>query len=165
MKKKAKKVYSFSVPRLYGSLTAEKAAKELERIKSKYGELKPEYVVKESEDNSSVLHGVFEWDDNEAANGFRVVQAQKLINNIRVEVVYNEVKCNIKAFVNVREQKCTFRSYVPVEEAMKNDFAYKDLLEQSKREMNDFIEKYSQLSELNKVRAEMVMAINKMDKK
>ena len=155
-----KKVYSFKVPELYSNLDAKKVAKELERITTQYGELKPEYVVKESEDESSVLHCCFVWDDTKAAALWRKKQARDLINNIKVEIKTEKVSATVRAFVNVREQKDLSRSYIPIEKAIANDIAYKDLLEQAKDDMQSFIVTYAQISELNAVKAEMLKVLN-----
>ena len=155
-----KKVYSFNAPELFGKMDAEKAAKELERISLKYGELKPEYVVTESEDEGSVLHSYFTWDDSKAACLWRKQQARTLINSIKVEIKHEEVKVSVRAFVNVREEKRAPRSYVPIYEVMKNEVAYNDLLLQAKDDMQSFVVTYAQLTELNAVKAEMLKVLN-----
>lgn len=155
-----KKVYSFSVPELFGKMDAEKAAMELDRISQKYGELKPEYVVKESESEDSVLHCYFTWDDGKAASLWRKQQARTLINSIKVEIKHQKVKVSVRAFVNVQEQKSQPRSYIPIEKVIINDIAYKDLLSQAKDDMQSFIVAYAQISELNAVKAEMLKVLN-----
>ena len=160
-----KKIYSFAVPGIYKGFTAEEAANELDRIKTRYGKLDPEDVVRESVQPDSVLHNVFQWDDTKAAESYRKEQARKLICSIRVEIVNNTIAYNVRAYVNVRENKDESRSYVPIQKAIENDHAYADLLNQSKDEMNAFVIKYSQISELNAVKAEMLKAINLIDTK
>lgn len=155
MAKKTKKVYSFKVPGLYGDLSAEDAAKELEKIRKKHGELQPEYVVEEAKNEKSILHGCFCWDDTVAAARYREHQARCLVNNIRVEVKTTKIECNVKAFVNVVQTFGNPRSYVPISVAMANDVAYNDLMQQAKEEMSNFIAKYQQLTELEPVRAVM----------
>ena len=156
MKKRITKKYSFAVSGLYKGLTAEVAANEIERIRNKYGKLKPEYVVAESTDAGAVLHDVFEWDDDKAAQQFRTEQARLLIKNIRVEIIHNKVTCNVRAFVNVRESKDVARDYVPIEKAILDDNMYQDLLKQSKDDMDAFVTKYAQITELNQVKVEML---------
>ena len=159
MKKKQEKRYEFAVPRLY-SITAEDAAKELERIKTKYGKLDPADVVEESKDTSSVLHSVFCWDDDEAAKRYRERQAQDLIRNIKVTIVNKTVNATVRAFVNVRTTTLPQRSYVSLYDAIKDDVAYADLLNQAKQEMASFVAKYSQIDELSGVRVAMLQVLN-----
>ena len=151
--------YSFSVEGLYGNLTAAQIAAELNRISSIYGELKPEYVVKESKKKDSLLHNCFEWDDKAAAHKFRIEQAAKIIRNIQIELTHDNVAYKIRAFVNVRDNKDLPRTYVPTIDAILNEESYKDLMEQAKRDMHSFVTIYSQLSELNSVKAEMLKVL------
>ena len=151
--------YEFIIPK-YGALSADDAMTELERIRGKYGILLPEDIIEESKDTDSVLHGVFTWDNEVAAIEWRKEQARCLIRNIRVVVTNKEVKTVVRAYVNVRSSPGEFRSYQPTMEIINNDEAYKDLLEQAKGEMNDFVSKYAQIEELNPVKAEMLKAIN-----
>ena len=152
--------YQFITQGLYGKITADRAAAELERIRNKYGTLKPELVVNESRSKRAVLHSIFTWDDAAAAEKWRREQARGLIKNIVVVVNEETVTCTVRAFVNVRPAEGDKRSYTPINEAVLNDVAYKDLLEQSKSEMESFVTKYSQITELNPVKAEMLKAIN-----
>ena len=156
------KRYYFSVERLYGDLTAEVAAKELEKIQKKKGKILPEYVVEEAENENSPLHDVFEWDDTVAASRFRIQQARDLIRNIQVEIVTKKVNCDIRAFVNVKTQDDERRSYQPIKKAIADDTAYQDLLAQAKREMESFVTTYSQITELNDVKVEMLKALARL---
>ena len=162
MKKKETKQevkYEFTVERLYKDITAEQAATELQRIKEKYGTLEPSDVVAESEDEDSVLHGIFCWDDTEAAKKWRAEQARQLIKSIKIVVVNKKVEAVTRAFVNVRSTDFPQRTYIPIQEAVLDDTAYNDLLKQSKDDMQSFVDKYAQVEELNNVKAEMLKAI------
>ena len=161
-KKKQQKVYSFKVPSLFKGLDPTDAANELERIRGIYGDLKPEYVVTESEDSNSLLHNYFEWDDTVAANKFRKEQAKLLIRSITVEVVTQNINCNVRAFVNVVESGKDYRNYVPIDLVLKDTDAYNDLLAQAKDEMGDFVRKYNDIVELDDVRIAMQRTLSKL---
>lgn len=152
--------YQFRNPGLWKGVSADKAAKELERIRTKYGILKPELVVEESRPKRAVLHECFQWDDTQASELWRKQQASDLIRNIVVVVVNENVSCSVRAMVNVSAVEGQKRSYIPITEAIHNDVAYKDLLDQAKDEMTSFVTKYSQIEELNPVKAEMLKTIN-----
>lgn len=155
------KKFEFRIPDLYkGKVTADDAAAELERIREKHGILRPELVVEESRDASAVLHRCFQWDDHKAAASYRKEQARKLIDSIQVVIVNSDVHCSVRAFVNVRPAEDAARSYTPLTEAIHDTQMYKDLLAQAKDEMSSFVSKYSQLEELNPVKAEMLKSIN-----
>lgn len=155
------KKYTFTIPGMFGKLTAEKAAKELERISEEHNhELKPEYVVADAVRKSSPLHKVFEWDDTKAAEKYRLQQARHLMNHIRIEVVNENIECRLSAFVHVKKDEKSQRTYVPLQHVVLNDYAYKDMLEQAKEVMQSFVVTYSQIEEVNAVKAEMLKVLN-----
>ena len=155
--------YEFIVPSIYAGITADVAARELERIREKHGFLEPEFVVEESRDDGAVLHNLFVWNDEIAAELWRREQARKLIANIRVVVSNQNVEYRVRAFVNVRPAKEALRTYLPIAEAILTDEGYNDLLAQAKADMEAFVEKYRQLEELNPVKAEMMKVITFSD--
>jgi hypothetical protein len=53
--------------------------RELEAIVAEHGAITPEYVLARASDEASPLHALFEWDDSEAAQKFRLVQAAMYI--------------------------------------------------------------------------------------
>jgi hypothetical protein len=165
-----KKQYYYAVKGLY-STPADITAQEFERVIGKYGKLTPDNLVDESRDVNSVLHCEFNWDDTSAAEAHRREQAKRLIGSLRVIVIDETVKAKInvnikndsvvRAFVNVRTTPKGQRSYHSIEDAVVNDTAYMDLFEQSKREMETFIEKYNIIVELAGVKNEMHKILNK----
>lgn len=79
--------YSWKLKSFAKGIDPEEAIKEFERIESFYGKLTPEYILKESWQRDSVLHNAFIWDNNIAAEHFRLQQARNLLNNIQVNIV------------------------------------------------------------------------------
>ena len=61
--------------------------KELTRLQKVNRILTPEVVVCAAEDNNSILHKLFEWDDNKAAYNWRLQQARTILNNIEVTII------------------------------------------------------------------------------
>lgn len=149
-------MYKFIIPGLCPGLTADQVAGELDRIRQAYGELKPEHVVEESRPKDALLHSLFQWNDTVAAEQWRKEQAAKIIRNVNVVVKNENINCTVRAFVSVSAGKDIARSYIPIKEAIVNKDAYADLLQQAKDEMSAFVRKYSQLTELNAVKAEML---------
>lgn len=153
--------YKFTIPGLYESkVTPEAAAVELNRIRNKFGILRPEFVVEESRRVDAVLHAIFQWNDAEAAELYRRTQARKLIDSIQAVITNDDITCTVRAFVSVRSSEEESRSYTPITEAIHDKEMYADLLDQARKDMQSFVTKYSQLSELNSVKAEMLKAIN-----
>ena len=65
------------------------------------GLLRPQAVVDAARPESSPLHGAFCWDDTEAADKYRILQAQQLIRSFRVEVECNRTKVEVPVFIGV----------------------------------------------------------------
>jgi len=60
---------------------------ELTRLQKVNRILTPEVVVRAAENSESVLHKLFEWDDNKAAYNWRLQQARTILNNIEVTII------------------------------------------------------------------------------
>jgi len=60
---------------------------ELTRLQEVNRILTPEVVVRAAEDNNSILHKLFEWDENKAASNWRLQQARTILNNIEVTII------------------------------------------------------------------------------
>jgi hypothetical protein len=56
----------------------------LEIISSRYGIVTPQLVLKEGSDPDSVIHSEFEWNDEKAANLYRIDTARRIIRHLRV---------------------------------------------------------------------------------
>ena len=65
------------------------------------GLLRPQAVVDAARSVSSPLHGAFCWNNTEAAQKYRLLQAQQLIRSFRVTVEDNGAKYDAPVFVGV----------------------------------------------------------------
>lgn len=65
------------------------------------GLLRPQAVVDAARSVSSPLHGAFCWNNTEAAQKYRLLQAQQLIRSFRVTVEDNGAKYETPVFVGV----------------------------------------------------------------
>lgn len=68
-------------------VVSEVVASELERIRERDGVLRASVVVREAEPDESPIHDKFTWDDEKAANEFRLIEARTLIRSV---IVVNE---------------------------------------------------------------------------
>ena len=82
-----------------GGVAAALIQREVEKIENKHGVCHPAMLVKAAAKEDSPLHGLFEWDDGEAAKAYRVEQARRVIRTLRV-VVENRITAR-PAFVHV----------------------------------------------------------------
>ena len=79
--------YQWRIKGLYKGVTPDVAAAEIERIQSVYGKITPDIIVKEASDEGSPLHPCFTWENDKAADNYRLIQARTLLNNIQVVVL------------------------------------------------------------------------------
>ena len=80
-------------------MTQLEALKEIARRDG--GLLRPASVVDAARDEKSPLHGAFEWDDTEAAQKYRLLQAQSLIRSFKVEIERNGQTLTVPVFVGI----------------------------------------------------------------
>lgn len=71
----------------------------IKALEREHGELRPKDVVAFAKPEDSPLHGFFEWDDDVAAEQYRLGQARQLIGRIKIEVTVNEIPLNVVYYV------------------------------------------------------------------
>lgn len=113
------------------------------------GVLTAENVVKAARQSSSALHDRFEWDDTEAAEKYRLVQARYLIS-VSVEILPGE-RGRRKVFVSLRNERQHGGGYRITTDVMSDKRMREQLLEDALNEMDYFTRKYQTLKELSGV--------------
>lgn len=108
----------------------------------------PKQIVEYARDENSELHKCFEWNNDIAAEKWRVQQARLLVCNI----VYSEPSTQEPTKIRVM-QSCNNNSYKPVTLIMKNKTEYEALLERALAELHAFKERYKTLNELEEIMA------------
>lgn len=115
------------------------------------GILLPEKVIEAARPLNSPLHNRFEWDDNEAAEKYRLIQARLLIN-ICVEVIPNTDTYS-KVFVSLSTDRYDSEhgGYRIMQEVVNNQGLHQQMLEDALASMESFRHKYEKLKELRSV--------------
>lgn len=126
--------------------------------------LTPEIVLKNAQSETSPIHHCFTWDDSEAAQKCRLIEAQMLIRSIKVIVEpHPQAKpIQVRAFVSIDKNESERdesepgevkpdRSYIPLAKVISNDDYRKQMLRQALAELAAFRRKYSILTELSEV--------------
>ena len=135
------------------------ALKEIESLNAEWGGAAPVgKLVDHARSPDSVLHDEFEWDDSIAAAQQRV-ETEKRIKRSLVYVCTQDVPKEyepkrLRVFTSVAHKNDagkTVRSYVSTVEAMKDPEYRAQILSTAKRELQQFVNKYDQLSELASV--------------
>lgn len=131
---------------------AQTVGETLEEIEARHGALRPGYVVEEARPETSALHPLFEWDNDAAAEKFRLHQARQVISSVVVKQVDNrEVQHPIHAFVNISQDGG--RQYVSTVAAMSDDEKRRIILQKAKDDLMTWRLKYQALNEFAELHA------------
>lgn len=103
--------------------------KELHAIRARRGELTPAAIVEEAKAPESPLHQYFEWDNDKAAEKWRVQQARVLVCSVVTVAVDGDETTPVRSFVSVN------RSYQPLEVVLSDA----DMREQVVQDVRDAI--------------------------
>lgn len=106
-------------------------------------------VLDSARDPASVLHRYFEWDDGEAAEKFRLIQAHGLIRRARVTIVQASGETSsVRAFVSLSSERVAGGGYRSTERVLASEALTAGMLTTAKLELASFRRKYGQLSQL-----------------
>lgn len=122
----------------------------LQRIYDDRGKLTPVDVLDAATPEDHPLHAHFEWDDSIAGHKYRLVQAQDLIQSVRI--VYRKPtgeESSIRAWTSVRRE--TGHRYEPTEQIPNDDIATKIVLADMRREWEAFKRRYQHYDEFFKM--------------
>ena len=100
------KNYQWKMASFAKKVDPEQAMEEIRKAENLYGKITAETVLQVARDNKSPLHKLFEWDDNRAAEKYRMAQARTLVNNIEVKIISDGEERSIPVYeiVNIRPE-------------------------------------------------------------
>lgn len=137
-------------------------SKYLQKLEKKNGKLTPGIVVENARPENSPIHSYFEWDDDAAADKYRLWQARQLIARV---YIINDPKDEEDKLVKVRvfhsidvsddEEADENRQYMNIVKIMSDDQLKEKLLEDALRDASFFMAKYNTLKELEPLMAEI----------
>lgn len=134
---------------------AQIAAERLNKLRKQAGEITPRVVVDDAANSRSPLHPCFEWDDEKAADNYRLTQARKLIGSIVVAQIDEQpMNLETRAFVHITAGDAA--RYEPVEVAMASESMRHEVLERARREIKLWRARYHAYEEF----ADLVMRID-----
>lgn len=120
----------------------------VEKIESEHGAVTKELLLEESRPEDSATHSMFEWDNDKAAEKWRLEQAKQTINALRVVYVKpDKEKVTVKAFVNVSDfsNKAVFRN---VDIALRDEDMREIYLKRIRSELEAYIKRNQDFEEL-----------------
>ncbi len=107
----------------------EQVKRELERIaKTNKGCITPQEVVASASNPESVLHDYFEWNDGEAAQHFRIIQARELIRSVKVVVTVEKIDVKTVGFVRNPTLEHGEAGYISVKTIRHDEDVKRDVL-------------------------------------
>ncbi|MBQ7703940.1 MAG: hypothetical protein IJT73_00710 [Selenomonadaceae bacterium] len=134
-------------------VSAQVAGETMEQIRlaSGKGYLEAEDLLEESRADSAPLHPCFEWNDDIAAEKYRLAQARDMIKNITVKVIDEKPLTEPqRAFVTVVPNTAKGK-FVPLQIALETPEYRAQVLQNARWELQNFKRKYNAYSELSKV--------------
>ena len=117
---------------------AQTVGEQLEAIQQKNGQITAHLVVDQARPISSPLHPIFQWDDEQAAEQYRLHQARNLIRSI--EVVKPE-GINEPVYVHVK----AVEAYLPIRSVVKNADLYESTRNSAEKRLAEAALSLSQL--------------------
>lgn len=135
---------------------------ELDAIRARRGMLTPRIVVEEARNPKSPIHECFEWDNDHAAELWRLSQAGYLIRSLVIvkDDAGNKLPTPPRWLVlRPAASKEETTQYVTLTEAMRHKDSRERLLADALAELESFKRKYDSLLELAEVFAAMDRAI------
>ncbi len=130
----------------------QKVGTELEAIYEENGKVTPQLIVEDARNPQRETHGLIEWDDATAAEGYRLEQARYITRNIIVvrsepaAEKEEEKVIKFRAFENVMVDKEQF--FMPMREAVSRPDTRNYMLDQAMRALASFRQKYGMIKEL-----------------
>ena len=115
-------------------------------IKKYGGQITSGQLLNEAAKKRSPLHNLFDWNDTEAANKWRKMQAENLIRSVHITYEDQSGPVTIRAFVNTEPQ-----IYKPIISAMANIKDKSKVLNDALYELNCWKNKYNNLSEFSRL--------------
>lgn len=131
---------------------ADRVGRRLEEISRRHNSLRPAAVLEDAKSPDSPLHRYFEWDNERAAEAYRLAQAATLIKAV-VVIGENDNETPIQAFVNI--SSIEERPPEPEFESLAGVANSRELREQAVRRaisaLEDWREEYGSFDELRPI--------------
>ena len=126
--------------------------KELEELANE-NNLTPEAVLNIAKDENSSLHNLFEWNDEIAAEKYRLSQARQIIQQIVVVKNHPNAEAReIRAFVTESKNDGHYQLITTV---IEDPITYEVLLKRAKLELQAFKDKYQSIVEFKELFSEI----------
>ncbi len=131
---------------------AQEIGERVEELRVRHvGKVTAAIVVKDAASKKSPLYPCFEWEDAKAANQYRLVQARRVLGSLVIvtqAATESSDERIVRAFVHVRHEGDAESVYTSVSVALQDPLLREQVLEQARREIVAWRERYSGYQEL-----------------
>lgn len=136
-----KRIYTYG-GRTY-SVPAQKVGEHFEKLEEEFGAVTRENFLESATPEDSPFHKLFEWNNDKAANLYRLQQSNQIINAVcvKIETESGETR-EVNAFVNTEKRGNGEAKYINLQKCMEKEETRKTALENAKLELGWFRAKY-----------------------
>lgn len=123
---------------------AQAAGEHMEELVEKYGEITPQIMVDDARPDGALMHPMYEWRDDIAAEKYRHHQARKISSElimVRVSVNDEPLPDPVRAFVSVKPRNES-ASYRPAVSALSDEETKQQVIANARAEIEAFERKY-----------------------
>lgn len=131
-------------------INREDAKKEIESLAIE-GVIHPHAVVNAARDPDSALHDYFTWDDTDAAENWRIVEARKLLRVFVVQVGTNTKGETTRAFVSLSGDRNNNGGYRAIVDVLSDAEMRAQLLQDALDEFESYRLKFETVKELKPI--------------
>lgn len=141
--------YAYKMPGFYDA-PAQQVGEMLDELSRSASGLTPQSLIEANRAEGTLLHDVFEWRDDIAAEKYRQEQARAIIRNIVIveQTTDEEERAPVRGYVSAPGGESR---YVTMQSALTEEKYRAKLLEDAKRNVKFFTAKYRRLEELASV--------------
>jgi hypothetical protein len=117
--------------------------------------LTAENILERARDKENPLHDLFEWNNSQAGDSWRLHQARLLINEVKVIInqkehyAFENIRVSIRT--NNDNESETRREYKPIVEILSSEEYRKQVIQTALENITYWKDKYSEYSELNPI--------------
>lgn len=154
------KNYAWKIPSFAKNIDIDLAIQEMERIETLYGSLTPQNILDASRPKNALFHTLFQWDDTQAAEQYRLQQARTILNNIEVTVISDGQPKQLAVYEVIKQPSST-QVYKSINTMSVNDIDF--IRMRTIKELNILKDKLSIYKEFSKVTSSLNQAIQDLN--
>lgn len=154
------RVYLYSWTEGYKpALKAEIAAAEIRRIENERGPVTPSVLLAAARNGQSPFHPLIEWDDEKAAERYRLSQANRIIMSLRV--VIKEGEPERPAYASLKDETGdAARAYVSMIDVSSDEVKRREFLLREVQRIGEYLQRSDGFPEMDPVRKALAKVKN-----